>query len=1088
MTGQAEADKRRVSLAQVRDALRSIRRRAWALLTVRRVLLATAALIGAVIVLGAVDYALRLPLELRWLHWVGGLAALGWFIRARIWPAARFHPTLTQVALRIERSGAGRTAGLEGVLASGLELEGDTGEGVRGMLSARAAAEAAERFSNYRGELVDTRPALRALGALTVCAAAACAVAILSPELARLGALRTLAPWSGASWPRLTEVVDATGRTVQPLGVAIPLRAALVRTPEPLGETRVEAWYRVTTDGHEGPLRKVALTAQRRHISIEQGDMVTPAELYERLVEIAPSGEGDSTVEYWFQTRDHRSPISRVRLVEPPAVVGALAEITPPAYAAALAASPAGGALRAGAFDMGPGADERAAIGPVLAGSTIQLDIALNKPVPVPRAGAEVAFAESALGDGRWAEALSFDADGAIWRLRWTAETPVRIPVVVDDEHGIRAAEEAVFSFDITPDDPATAAVTSPPEDDWYLPTAQVELEGEGRDRVGLAWLELRRQLLRPPAGSAGAPPEPAGEEQTLVREQLAEPATRAVIGFDLDLGSLDVQPGDVVEITAVVQDTLGASMSELRDPARSPARRLRIIDATTFVEQAHGLLATVRENAKRLDDEQRELAGVLRPAEEDAEALAPEQGAARQGAISERIAQQAEALRELERRIGQNRLDDAALEELIDQAARRLDQAGRASVQAGGALARQAQQDGDAAEQQAEQAQQAQEQVRDELGRLIDLLDRGEDTWMVRRDLQRALEQQRELREATAEATADTVGRRADELTDAQRQRLDELARQQEELSREASEVIEQLAERAEQSAERNPAGAEAMRQAAERGRGEQAAENMRQAADEIAQNQGQNATDQQDRAIETLEEMAEDLDQAERNRDEQLRRALTDILASINLLITTQQAELDRLAAAERRSAFAGLDAGMIDLSRNTLGVAEQTRVAFQELEVVAGLLLEAATAQEAAIVALRAPEVVAGEVREQELASLDALTRARDEAQRLREEAEDREARRQRDELQRAYREALETQITLRDETATFNDVELTRRQQLLVRRLSARQGQIRKTLGTLREQIESLDQTAVFSYAHDRIDRASRAAEDLLASPV
>src|SRR5690606_9738431 len=116
--------------------------------------------------------------------------------------------------------------------------------------------------------------------------------------------------------------------------------------------------------------------------------------------------------------------------------------------------------------------------------------------------------------------------------------------------------------------------------------------------------------------------------------------------------------------------------------------------------------------------------------------------------------------------------------------------------------------------------------------------------------------------------------------------------------------------------------------------------------------------------------------------------------------------------------------------------------------------------------------------------ELASLESLTRARDEAQRLREEAEQREAERQRDELKRAYREALEQQMALRDETATFNDAELTRRQRLLVRRLSGRQGQIRKSLGALRQEIESIDDTAIFSYAHDRIDRASRAAEELL----
>ncbi len=1086
MTRKPDPDGRGAALARVTDALASIRRRAWALLTLRRVLLTLAAALGAAVVLGVVDFALRLPMGLRWTHWAIGLAALVTAIWLWIWPALRFHPSLTQVALRIERSEPGRTAGLEGLLASGLELGAEPDDhGVHGMLSARTAREAAERFAGYRGGLVARAPSVRAAGVLAMCLALIALIAIASPEYARVGALRTLAPWSEVAWPRLTEVVDATDREVQPLGVAIPLRAALVRTPELLGETRVDAWYRVITDGAAGSQRKVALTGQRRHITIAQDETITPAELYERLVEITPpAGAAESTVEYWFETRDHRTQAERIRLVEPPAVVSASARITPPDYAAQLAAAPAAAAFRSGAFDLGPGVDERASVGAILAGSTIELQIQLNKPVPTPGPGQDLAFAAASLGDARWASAMSFNEDGSVWRLRWVADEPVRLPILVEDEHGIRGAEESVYAFDVTPDDAATAAVTEPAEDDWYLPSAEVDLEGEARDRVGLAWLALERQLLRPPQGSAGAPPEPAGDPVALVGDELAEPAVRATVSWRLRLAELDVQPGDVVEITAVAQDTLGAASPAQRAvPARSAPRRLRIIDEATFLEQAHGTLATIRENAKRLDEEQRDLAQSLRPAE--GAPMDPERGAARQGALSERIEQQAAAVRELQRRAEQNRLDDPALDELLDQADRRLAEAGKQSVGAGGALSRQSQsQDSQQQAEQAREAERAQEGVRDELGRLIDMLDRGEDTWMVRRDLQRALEQQRELREQTEEATRETVGRRIDELTSEERERLDDLAREQDELAREAREVIEELASRAEASAERNPTGAEAMRQAAERGRTEQAPQNMQEAASEISENQGQNATDQQDRALETLEEMVEDLDEAERNRDEQLRRALTDLLGSISMLITQQQRELERLDAAEQRAAFDGLDAGMIDLSRNTLGVAEQAREGFEELEAVAGLLLEAATAQESAVVALRAPEVIAGEAREHELASLEALTRAREEAQRLREEAEQREAERQRDELKRAYREALEQQMALRDETATFNGAELTRRQRLLVRRLSGRQGQIRKSLGALRQEIESIDDTAVFSYAHDRIDRASRAAEELL----
>jgi len=195
----------RDAMAPVRAALRSIVRRARALLVAERLLVALAALAGVALVVGALDFFLRLPQPLRLIHWLIGAGALGLALARWIWPAACFNPSLTSVALRVEK----RRPELRGLLASGVDFAGerpDTNDEFTRRLEGRVVDRALGVWKREAAAgLLRWRPALRA-GALFGAPLAVCALlAIASPHLVGVGAMRTLAPWSAASFSNASQ-------------------------------------------------------------------------------------------------------------------------------------------------------------------------------------------------------------------------------------------------------------------------------------------------------------------------------------------------------------------------------------------------------------------------------------------------------------------------------------------------------------------------------------------------------------------------------------------------------------------------------------------------------------------------------------------------------------------------------------------------------------------------------------------------------------------------------------------------------------------------------------------------------------------
>jgi hypothetical protein len=1071
------------------------------MLIVSGVCILACAALAAVLASGLLDYIVRLPSWFRVALLLAGLAAAAIGVRRWIVPATRFKPNLTEVALRIERSEEGRAAGLTGLLASGLELadQPETTEPTRGM-AAHVIETAVSRFGAFKAANVLSPVRVRhSLLTLSVCIIAAAAIGLVAGvDLFAVGARRVLTPWVSVQWPKRTGVSDAMDQKVHALGTALPLRAAVTRTDRRAGQTRVAARFRVISDAGATELTRVLLTGQGRTIALT-GDTASPAsgELFERLIEpaaLAPAAQARSAkpaeLEYWFETDDDRSEPRRIKLVEPPSLVSASVNVNPPAYAAsgAEAAAPNSSDFIRGATELGPGNDQRAVVGPVLAGSSVQLTITLNKPVPTPPSWSEDESGEAAqtrtewlasvMPDVEWSPTLRASFDGPRWVLAWTADTSVRIPVRPVDQFGLKSPDEAAYSVDVVEDRAPAAAVIDPREDEPVLATAVVELTGEGRDDVGLSSLELSRQMARPAKGSIGAAPEPSGDITTLT-SRASEPATslglQGTIAFALDLSTIEPapKPGEEVWITTLATDNYDVN-GVRHEAVRSAPRKLRIIKEEDLVEQIRAELSSVRRIAIRLDEEQ----AALKKAVDQRSVSAEDRG--RQAGLTQRISTQSESVNRLSRRAERNKLSDEGLKGLLEDLEELLQGAARDSEQAAARMDAAAREQGQQAESeqttkleepQAEQIAKAQESVRDQLERVAQALDRGEDAWLASRNLQRLIQQQRDLKARTERLGEQTMGKRPEDLTPQERAELAEAAEQQNRLSDQTRQTIDQLEQRSKQMQKTDPAQAEAMQKAAERGRQEQVPDKMQEASRNTERNQTSEANRQQEEAIESMEQMAQDMQEAQKDRDARLTRTLADLLQSLERLISDQTEHLTALAAANNQ--YKGLDTPLITLRQNTSDVAEKAR-ADRATAKLAEPIDKAADSQAEAIKHLRAEPVDAEAVEKAENESLRLLRLARDEARKLQDEASKRDQDRKRDELRRVYREVLELQVGVHGDTEPFIGKPVERRDRARVRSIGERQEELRLQLDDLRKKTQELSDAKVFEFAHQRLD--------------
>ena len=1127
--------------------------------------------VASVVVVALADRIFRFPSALRWVILIAGLVAIGWALSRRLWPAFRFHPSLVDVALRIERI----APPLAGRLASCVEFE-SSGSGDGNPLAARSVRDLRTRITTVRFEdVVDPTLAHRLLGAAVVICIVTVALVAWRPADASIAGRRVFAPWSDAKWPARTEVVDRVEPDlVHPRGEPLAMTADLVRG-DPASD-RVFLRIRRIGDGEASDWQRLVLTRQQ-------------AGRFERIVDT----DADE-IQYAFETDDDETPVRSIRILPAPSVRSATAVVGPPAYAAGR------GEVRS---ELGPGTDRRSRLGQtVLEGSDLELDLVLERPIPIERTATgtiDPAFlARTITVPGTSPIVLDVDAaDPTRWRLSTRLDRGGDLEIVLRDEFGLENLDPIRYRFDTIADRAPTTTITRPAMDQTVSIDAVVDVRAEARDDVGLSSFEVEATLLR---NGVGSRVETIG---TMVgSDDPAVVMTDVTLDIGFEIASVEPEVGDEILMVAIAADDFVKDGSP-RDPVESSMRRLRVVSEIELLEQLQSALGSIRRSAIRLDDDQAGIADAVRREGVDRASIRE------QDRLSDRIGGAREAIEAIESRRDSNRLDDELLADILDQARDLIEAAEAASDRAVSALDRvdrenqqgetdpstnergienAAETQGDSGsegdrdrddsseisteapsdrpgstdrpasgeesdpgeatdgersnsegsrdredssesssetssetsteapadrpestnrpdpgsdtsdandtngatsgddsesrpETEAERdASEAQEDVREELADLAELLDRGEDAWVVSRKIQEMAEDLAELRERTSDLADETVGRERSELTDEERRELDDIAREQAELADDADELIEELEARGESMDRADPAQAAGLREAAREARERGLEEQMREAEDRARENQLQQAGEAQQQAAEALERMQETIEESRKAQVAELQRRIASLLDGIRGLIESSENEIIALARVEGPDDVSGLaerSRALITLNGNTLAVAAEAASAGPDGDRIARLVQRAGTSQGAAIGDLRAQPARLDDARDNQERALSTLREALELAEDAAEEIAEEQAEERRNALLAAYAEVLEVQVGILTETERIRieaGDRLGRRALMTSRRLATDEETLGRRIESIRDEFVEITDSLVFSMTHRNLE--------------
>ncbi|MGV6815345.1 MAG: hypothetical protein ACWA5W_10120 [Phycisphaerales bacterium] len=1047
-------------------------------LQARLILLARASLLTlgtlglSIITLAFIDYLLRLPMPIRLASLVGILVLVYRLWTSTILPAWRLAITRSLIALRIEQ----QDQSLKGLLTSSIDLlDPDSAPD----LHPQDPIEHALRLASIRlaSRRLDAHrlPSILAWNHLLTSIALACipialfvGISIQSPHLLSIGATRTLTPWVSLAWPKRYPITDTTNLAAYPNDVAIPIRAQVglggSLNPSVAGAT---VRWRIL-DEHNTPItawQTDLLTAQ--HSLAPSIDSNAHELVFERLITpptIAIAGNDNPTrsLQYRLTTDDDQSPLQTIALIPPPKLLTTTIAIDLPTYAQPIADrdTPIVGQRTITVSEE--------SIAPVLAGSSLTITWSFSKPIdftpPQLPQWITSLIDQHAIAPN---PTLIQPTENTIV-LSAIADEPMTIEPGIHDLAGIAVRDPIRLHLGVISDLDPEASIITPADDELLSPQAKIELGAEFIDDLGLKRARIQAQLVPGlVANSTQSSSDTENENEiestaapTLVIDATLNADRRSTQTTTLSIPDLNAKPGDEIHIIATAMD-LRASTESSRDQslpigtAHSRVRVLRIVAPSEIVDQIRASLPPITTALRRLDRDQTTLQSRLR----DHQQSDPTNHAnpADQRRLSEQLRRLTQSFEHLSTTLSRNAIDDQSLTDLLTQTTAAADAASTSSDRA----ARQIEQ-GDT-----DQALDTQRIVRDHLTDLLTMLDRGQDAWLAVRSIEQLRENLVSIKSQTDEFTAQAAGKSLDQLTQDQRSTLERILDQQLNTALDAQSMLTTLDQRAEALAEHDPAQAQALRQAAEQARRAEIEQQLNQAADNIADNQTSSASSTQSQVIDELDEMLEDLEHAINDRDNRLRRELASLMESLKQLITQQRTEINRADDPQ------AIDS-MLTLVGNTLAVRDQALGQFPEIKSIAQEIEQAARSQQHAIESLREQPKAIAQVINHERSSLHHLELALQQAEELDQQAADRQAQQQRAKLRDAYRQSLQSQIDLRDQTRVLGNEPLNRRLRAQARALANAQRTIGQELTTLLDETDELADAPMFALAHRQLD--------------
>jgi hypothetical protein len=1034
------------------NQLERVRNRVRLLLIVMHVAAWAAVVLGAAMAAGFLDFLIRLPSWMRLLGLIFGIGVAVVTVAMRLNQAWNIWPKLTTLALRLERLMPGYEGALASAVAFATQPSTTEGSELTGALAERSMARARGAIKpEHIKTLIEPRRVWMSVGACAFAAATLVLLAVAVPQSFATASARWFTPFSEATWPLRNGVTVEGEMRVAPDNEPIRLGARITKGDAP----GLRTWVVYSFEMADGSVHKQRQLMTR----LDDGTSRVERRIEPRV--------GAVNLKYYIEAGDARSPTIKVKLFPPPTLRAVTADITPPAYAKGFVDPQTHRLL----------SPPRPLVTlDALAGSRIRLAVQVDGSVALRdnSEGSDLApwIAQTLSGLPADAPGLTYerlkDVEGhKRFVVSWKMVKTSQISFSLADPYGKRYEDQRRFRFEVRADAPPRATILVPTSDLSVLPTAVVELQAEIQDDVAVEAAQLAGNYPR------------RNTKKPLLFSGHNEPQQRILLKHTQDLADLKVVPGDVITIAAFARDNYRLG-DKKHDLVMSAPRRLRIISPEELVREVRLELAKVRDRAVHARGTQKRLTKAPANAEE----------IKKQQRVAQRVSTLTQTLDQLSKRIKMNRMNDEWLNETIRDAKRFSKAAQESAKQAVGQMKQAAEQKGKTPESKKQKeslrgdAKESQKKAGEQLQKLADKLDQGRTAFQLQQKLGEIAKQQRDLANEVRKQMPRTLGRKVEQLTDAERKKLEELAKKQAKLSEATKELAKQMLSTAAalQRQGKKPedkATAEAIRKAAKIAQEQQLDKKMSKAAQQAKQNQLSQSQNNQQQSLDTLKQMQKELQQAEKIRKEILQRQLMKLVESIRVLKEQQEDQLNRLLTAKK---FLGLDAGMMQLRRNTQAVAETARQADRKAEPVAVSLDEAAGQQAEAVRRLRDAAVDSEKVEKAERRSLAKIEEALKLAEELAKKAEQKQQENKRAELVQAYVKAMIAQKKVRQTTGELSGVEKAkqgRRWRVTSVKLAEDQNSIGAEIAKLTEKLRE-EGSIVYLQLHEQIGKWSGAA--------
>jgi len=920
----------------------------------------------------------------------------------------------------------------------------------------------------------------------------------VGPSIRSIIASRLLTPFNAKPWPRSVQI-DLVGNVPLrvPVGQRVDLHMRLIKGDKASMKPLVYYQY------GDGPV-------EREYMS-RAPDGAYSASLDARLESGAQSGQ----LKAWMKAGDDEKFLTPIVVVPRLGITDVQAVLAAPKYA-----------------ELPPvTADLRTAPAVTVFGAQIELKVTFNKPLaPTQQITIEPVGPEGKLPQAAWTLPNPSTASG-----RWIAGESLRFHVRATDTDGFQNSALEEYELIVKPDQNPSVQIENPKRNEERTPEAVVPLQGVAEDDYGIQSLKLEVDRLKdkkhwevalvdngkPVNGAAWSRIDSSGDR------------LRYRINYPWELKSLagaDLKPGDVLEYFLLVQDNFDLNGSH-HSPIPSGHLRIAIISQEDFANRISEELRTIAQQVGQIKAGQlrtRQETSVLKadteskPQFDNADRAVSERLGNQQSTAASQSKQVASKLDNIKDRMDENRSPNADLKQtavdvrdvLNDTAENPMKQA----VNQINASRDPKQQSPETRNPNLDQAVANQDKAAENLQRALDRMGNIGSLSRAIDMIKALLDQQQKISKETADIGKDNLGKKPEEMNDADRKRLNDNATQQQKLAEKTDKAMEELKKLGDSMAKTDPPTAEAMKQGAQTGQQQQVSQKQREASGSASKNQQASAQSAQKQAELGLSMILNDLREAERRKLEELARKLEEMQQQIANLIRRQAGHNldnigiqnqttpmkldgkiwdDLMTKAERNVAnpppvpsLGQLDTAQEQTERNTRDIAR----AAEELPAGAesgALLIKAAGKMERAAVFLRdkkLPEAY-DPPQVEALVALDQAKKIIDEQKKA---VDDKLAQQQREAIKLAYihikedQEKLNTETKRIDGTPHAEDGNLPRIEAVRLGQLPGEQGKLADRTNDLEERLSALG-GVVYVWANKDIASSMGQVKTDLAKP-